>query len=114
MFVFLEKDLRHSNHIPWYLHWLSFDINIGFLRPVPSNDINKRLIVRNDSARLSPPAVLRRRFAITSNLMTDYDDIEQVCNQSWEYLIDTIRNIETSVNAIRFVHKFSFENNDEQ
>lgn len=63
-----------------------------------------KLGLQNDSARLSPPAVLRGRFAVTSNLMTDYDDIEQVCNQSWEYLIDTIRNIEASVNAIRFVH----------
>uniref|UniRef100_A0A183DPD8 Neur_chan_memb domain-containing protein n=1 Tax=Gongylonema pulchrum TaxID=637853 RepID=A0A183DPD8_9BILA len=32
MFVFLEKDLRRKNQIPWYLHWLSFDINSGFLR----------------------------------------------------------------------------------
>ncbi|MCP9262792.1 Acetylcholine receptor subunit alpha-type des-2 [Dirofilaria immitis] len=102
MFVFLEKDLRYKNHIPWYLHWLSFDINTGFLRSVPSNDINKRLIVRNDSARLSPPPILRGRFGITSNLMTNYDEIDHgICNQSWEYLIDMIRNIELSVNAIR-------------
>uniref|UniRef100_A0A1I7VAK5 Neurotransmitter-gated ion-channel transmembrane domain-containing protein n=1 Tax=Loa loa TaxID=7209 RepID=A0A1I7VAK5_LOALO len=101
MFVFLEKDLRRNNNIPCYLHWLSFDINTGFFRPISSNDIDKRLIVRNDSARLSPPAILRGRFAITPNLMSNYDDVEHVCNQSWEYLIDTIRNIEASVNAIR-------------
>uniref|UniRef100_A0A0R3RT18 Neur_chan_LBD domain-containing protein n=1 Tax=Elaeophora elaphi TaxID=1147741 RepID=A0A0R3RT18_9BILA len=52
-------------------------------------------------ARLSPPAILRGRFTITPNLMADYDDIEQICNQSWAYLINTIRKIEASVNAIR-------------
>ncbi|VBB32884.1 unnamed protein product [Acanthocheilonema viteae] len=86
MFVFLEKDLRCSNHIPC---------------SAPSNDIDKRLIVRNDSTTVSSSAILRGRFAITPNLMADYNNIEHVCNQPWEYLIDTIRNIETSVNAIR-------------
>lgn len=32
MFVFLEKDLKRNNHIPWYLHWLSYDINIKLPR----------------------------------------------------------------------------------
>ncbi|VDK77809.1 unnamed protein product [Litomosoides sigmodontis] len=100
MFVFLEKDVRYSNHIPWYLHWLSFDINAGFLSSIRSNSVHKQLIVRNDSARLPSPAILRRRFAKTHDLMAGYD-IERLCNQSWEHLIDTIRNIEASVNAIR-------------
>ncbi|VDK66283.1 unnamed protein product [Onchocerca ochengi] len=100
MFVFLEKDLRRKNHIPCMIKYSLPQSNIYF-SSIPSNDFNKRLIAHNDSARLSPPPILRRRFAITSNLMTDYDDIEQECNQSWEYLIDTIRNIEASVIAIR-------------
>ncbi|KAJ1347329.1 Neurotransmitter-gated ion-channel transmembrane region [Parelaphostrongylus tenuis] len=26
MFVFLERDVRAKRSIPWYLHWLSFDV----------------------------------------------------------------------------------------
>lgn len=101
IFVFLEKDLRCKNHIPWYLHWLSFDINTGFLRRTPSDDLEKRPIARNDSTNLPSPSVLRQKFAITSNSLADYNDIDQLYSQSWEYLIDTIKNMEASVNAIR-------------
>ncbi|VDN05438.1 unnamed protein product [Thelazia callipaeda] len=85
MFIFLEKDLRHKNQIPWYLHWLSFDINAGFNDAVPSR------------------AVIVDPILGGSNMTMDWDNAlaQQVHNQSWECLITAVRNIEKSVNAIR-------------
>uniref|UniRef100_A0A158P5T2 Neur_chan_LBD domain-containing protein n=1 Tax=Angiostrongylus cantonensis TaxID=6313 RepID=A0A158P5T2_ANGCA len=97
MFVFLERDVRAKRNIPWYLHWLSFDV----LRARTERSIGQYRRNQRDpqTEEATPPRInLRRRLSLAQyDNMVLYQYFEQVL----EDIITCAVRIEKAVCGIR-------------
>ncbi|KAK6754846.1 hypothetical protein RB195_013682 [Necator americanus] len=102
MFVFLERDVRVKHQVPWYLQWLSFDVQ----RRRRSNNQYRRHVhdPQAEADQLSiqeatpPRENLRRRLSLTQyDNMVLYQYFEQVL----EDIINCTGRIEKVVTGMR-------------
>ncbi|WKY10904.1 hypothetical protein Q1695_002896 [Nippostrongylus brasiliensis] len=97
MFVFLERDVRVKHDIPWYLQWLSFDVQP---RRIGRSFSQYRRHMQDPQAEEETPPrqTLRRRLSVTQyDNMVLYQYFEQVL----EDIITCVGKIENNVIGIR-------------
>uniref|UniRef100_A0A914W1P9 Neurotransmitter-gated ion-channel ligand-binding domain-containing protein n=1 Tax=Plectus sambesii TaxID=2011161 RepID=A0A914W1P9_9BILA len=97
MFVFLERDVRVSHEIPWYLRWLAFDLTSHITRTFSYHRASRHDEI-TDNQGSTPRQNLRKRLSLAH-----YDNMimYQYFNQVLEDLLTSIIKIEQSLYGIR-------------